>query len=689
MQSVAIFLVVIFLMYMMFSYYYFSENRKLKKIMNNYLELKLPELKTTTKTQCDDIYSSYYLSDFYIASSANTFLIGNQKYDYVSLDMIKNVLIMGARYIELEILNDSIGPNAKPIVTTGYEQGQWQTSLNYIDFEKTCQTISEFAFNPEIKTNQLPLFIYIKLKINNDPRTVRNISKILDHFFPDSKENLKETGNRFPVDLDPSQTKMCSLFNQVIIWSDPIITTNWTETDKTTIDNYYKIVNKYTPIRLHYTELYDYANNKNKEKLKEGKTPEDHKQESDKLTEHNRKKLCIVYPSTEMDSQSLNFDPNEGWSYGCQFVALNYQISDNNRQMYFNKFIEDSFVLKPNGLRVIQPTKKIIGLNNLVPDQKENRDQVRSLLYDIYYDQPVYFRPVSDLTKVFSHSNKYLEILEKPDDQITLDDCFLIKPSLSGTPHYISLVAATKPYLYLTFLDGKLIMEDWRINKQNSDTRDIFIKKATFIAMNGFTISRAGSEKNDQDNLLSFYVSGLKKDILTYHNDSNEIIVKNDDNQDYQLATQATFNIFKISVKKMYTIRKTNGIFIKPINKLIKASSSDLDDDSFYEFINETDMGLNIPGSKKHDYIHIKNKNGGYWTIIDQFKLRTTAEKPSKFTRFYLDKMDSINKIYYAGDDRRLPLFIQPDDGIVRLSRTNEVNTPNTYFVFGKSYVKK
>jgi hypothetical protein len=350
--------------------------------------------------------------------------------------------------------------------------------------------------------------------------------------------------------------------------------------------------------------------------------------------------------------------------------------------------MNDSFVLKPDGLRVIQSTKKIIGLNNLVPDQKINKDQVRRLLPDIYNDQPIYFRPVEDLTKVLSHSRKYLEILEKPDDQIVLDDCFLIQEPLSENPNHISLVAATKPYLYLTLIDNTLTMQDWRINKVDRNNSDVFIKNASFIPMNGFTITRAESEKNDQDNLLSFYVSGLKKDILTYHTDSQEVVIKSDDDQDYQLATQSTFQVYKLPVKRMYTIRKTNGIFFKPINKLIKATSHELDNDSFFEFINESDTTLAIPGSQKYDYIHIKNKNGGYWTIIDQFKLRTTADKPGKFTRFYLDKVGSIHKIYYGGDNRSLPLFIQ-SDGIIRLAKTTEVNTSETYFIFGKSYSKR
>ena len=53
-----------------------------------------------------NIYKFKPLSDYYIASSHRSFLVGKQKVDYCSLDMINRVLFLGARYIELEIFND-------------------------------------------------------------------------------------------------------------------------------------------------------------------------------------------------------------------------------------------------------------------------------------------------------------------------------------------------------------------------------------------------------------------------------------------------------------------------------------------------------------------------------------------------------------------------------------------------------
>lgn len=683
-QIIVLIFVAIFLIYIVFAYFYLSEDQKLKTIIDDYKSLNLPKLKTTTKDKCLDKYYSYYLSDFYVASSAMSFLIGNQKYDYVSQEMIKNCLIMGSRYIELEILNESVAYQTRPVITTGYQQGQWQTSLNYIDFEDTCQVIAEFAFSREIKTHQCPLFIYLKLKVNNNPVTIEQIARILNKFFPSVEEDPRSVGNRFPSDLDPAQTRICSLFNQVVIWSDPIDKEKWTKSEQKIYSDYYKIINKKSPIRLHYTELDKYQAPESDEK--KPKTPEDHRLESDALTEHNRKNLTIVFPSKEEDSQSFNYEPYEGWSYGCQFVALNYQIGDSARNNYFEKFKEDSLVLKPNGLRVIQTEKEDKSINSLVPDQPENRDQVRKQLPFLYEDQPIYLRPFEDPTKVLTYNQNYLEVLEKPNDQIEMNDTFLLKESLSKKDDQISLVSSNRPYLYLILSENTFLMSDWRV-KKNDEDKDKFIQMASFTPMNGFNQSRSTSSEPEKSDIISFYVAGQKKKVFAYHVPSQEIFIKEDDPQDYSFANQSSFNIVKMPVKRMYNIRQSNGNYAKATNNLVEASSNSLNEKGIFEFINESDTGLKIPTNSKYDYIHIKTYKGTYWTVQEN-KLRSNTSKPGKYTRFYLEKHGSIYKIFYGGDNRLLPLLVQ-SDGILKLAQRNEINKPNTFFILGKSYQKK
>ena len=166
-QILAISIVFFIVLSIGYTMYYLSENTRTNEVLSTYNKISTTKLREFKHNDCLTEYNDKYLADFYIASSAMTFIVGNQRFDYVNTDMIKNCLIMGARYIELQVLNSSFSSSiTRPIITTGYKEGQWQTSLNNIDFEDACNVISEFAFNPEVKTREFPLFIYIKLNNN-------------------------------------------------------------------------------------------------------------------------------------------------------------------------------------------------------------------------------------------------------------------------------------------------------------------------------------------------------------------------------------------------------------------------------------------------------------------------------------------------------------------------------------------
>ena len=54
---------------------------------------------------CSDKLNNNTVSDFYVSSGYSPFLTGFLKYDYVSLKMLKKVIVYGCRYIELEIFD--------------------------------------------------------------------------------------------------------------------------------------------------------------------------------------------------------------------------------------------------------------------------------------------------------------------------------------------------------------------------------------------------------------------------------------------------------------------------------------------------------------------------------------------------------------------------------------------------------
>ena len=52
-----------------------------------------------------------------------------------------------------------------------------------------------------------------------------------------------------------------------------------------------------------------------------------------------------------------NFNPQIVLAYGCQWVMMNYGSLDGMMELYIGEFQENSFVLKPKGLRPLAPKK--------------------------------------------------------------------------------------------------------------------------------------------------------------------------------------------------------------------------------------------------------------------------------------------------------------------------------------------
>jgi len=57
-----------------------------------------------------------------------------------------------------------------------------------------------------------------------------------------------------------------------------------------------------------------------------------------RVKQHNREGLTIVVPHIEGDFFTNNYNPNMAFDLGCQFVAMNYQLVDENMDKYITKF---------------------------------------------------------------------------------------------------------------------------------------------------------------------------------------------------------------------------------------------------------------------------------------------------------------------------------------------------------------
>ena len=596
---------------------------------------------------------------------------------------------MGARYIEIEVICSTLDLTAKPVVTTGIEVGQWQTSLNNIDFEEVCQTIATYAFSQEIKTYQLPFFLYIKLRVNNNPAVLGKMGKIIKQYFPFKKDKEQEFGNLFPININPSQIPMCSLFNQIVIWSDPVDTTKLDTSQTNLVNNYINIINIYTPKRLHYTEISDQG----KETSENARTPEQKRQLLDDLTEQNKKSLTIVYPNKQDDTTSESYDPQESWSYGCQFVAINYQLNDDNRNTYFTKFMNDSFVLKPEPLRKPKEIVRDSNLDTMIPDESNIKDIILKRQWFFNKDKPVYFRPFNDSSKVLTIENYKLVIKTKQDDDLSIEDSFLIKPYLANANHpsKISIESVRYPNYYLVIYEDGFEISDWRTRKFDSDSA-AFTTDSSFILKQGLLTTRDKAGSEEISSLVTLCIQGKTKKVVVYHSPSQTITFKEDDDtQNYDLAINATFNMYKLPVTTAYNIRQSDNQYVKSENTLL-VKNTDVGTNSFFVFVNESE--LNVPGVDKNQpvqIIHIKDNKNNYLGIVDKSLLRSNLSSPSEKTRFYLKESGKFTQIYYKNPKNGQPDLpvISQSDGVLRLAYPNEIGKRETNFIITSTFAKK
>lgn len=263
----------------------------------------------------------FKLSNFLVASSYNSAHSGYQLFDYVSNEMIYANLKSGARFLEFSIFADKYGNDAIPIVSNGYQVGEWKLMANEITFDEACQTIKDNAFDVLSSINGVynpkdPLFISLNLNTNYSIPVVNKIHKIISKYFINRLLPAKYGYSKRNLGDIP----LVDLMGKVIILS----------TDGFQGSRLEEFVN--------YTWGKEFA-----KRIYIG----DLDTEAD-LINFNKKNLTMVCPHQEGNFLTSNYDPLQAWRYGCQFVAMNYQKVDKGMDTYISKFKNKSFVLKPD-----------------------------------------------------------------------------------------------------------------------------------------------------------------------------------------------------------------------------------------------------------------------------------------------------------------------------------------------------
>jgi hypothetical protein len=350
------FLTILFaLIILMIVLMYFSQNFRVNRTLSNMdIYIKFQNIQSLKASELKE----HKLCDFYVSSSYNSALSGTQYIDYATTDMVKKILQTGVRFLEFQVFGNIYGPDAEPVVSSGYAKGEWKLTLNTLYLEDVIKTISNNAFRIYDGTdgcpNHLdPLIISLDLKTNYNYFVTNKIQKLFSKYLTDYLLDPTYNYQAKNVGLTPLK----ELMGKVIIFSSDGFQGSTLEE----LVNYSWILPKIK--RIHYYELENQSiqqsSNGNTELnniSQQNSTTLDSTKlivESSQLKQFNASALSIVYPHKEGDILTYNFDPEKSWNLGCQFVTMNFQTMDVNMDKYINKFRNKAFVLKPQSLRNI------------------------------------------------------------------------------------------------------------------------------------------------------------------------------------------------------------------------------------------------------------------------------------------------------------------------------------------------
>jgi len=399
--------VLIILLYLLFKYSFSQRNASqiiLLDYQKNITPVNLPE--------CLDIdpVNRFSLCDYYISSSYMTPCVGNLHYDYISLDMIKTVLMSGARYIQIPICSDSVLADANPIIATAVYGTKLITSLNTLSVIDVLTTIASYAFvnsnnynsstSPSLSSSSssskesndatvnYPLIVHFILNTNNTytlNQLANNIKQLLGNVLVSPVKYIDK-----PIWFE----QVCILLNKIIIIATPeYLGTNLEDVIVPTTSLFQTFyqgdISKFTnglatgagasattiPLttqpgaqyHAYLKRLSEKAQTKNallfNEKYpslnaivsgdlnKIGSTILSDTSFLNPLVCFNKVGISVVKPLNPSDVLAINYDPSDAFMDGCQCVTMNFQVNDINMQNYIKIFATSSYRLKPTSLR--------------------------------------------------------------------------------------------------------------------------------------------------------------------------------------------------------------------------------------------------------------------------------------------------------------------------------------------------
>jgi hypothetical protein len=265
----------------------------------------------------------YRLCDYYMASSSYSVFPGNKIFDYVSDQILPLVIKAGARLVELDIYADI---NEKPVVGLKNEKLGIDYASNSVSFESCCVSIANNAFNSVSSPVSSDPFILSLSFHTNKTNVIIACAEILKTTCRAHMLDETYAFQRKNIAVEPA----CNLQSKLVIVSgggmkgtlmDELVNMSWDTSHLR---------------RLTYSQA---------------SQPHD----SNELINFNRNAITMVVP--DIGEDLVNYNPQILFTYGCQWVMMNYGSIDSMMELYISEFQENSLVLKPDGLRQLKPKK--------------------------------------------------------------------------------------------------------------------------------------------------------------------------------------------------------------------------------------------------------------------------------------------------------------------------------------------